>query len=126
NVKHQAAANALPLKDIFAIIFFLSVGMIFNPEAIRDNFLLFLGLLGVILIVKPLSACLITLTMGYSIRIAMTAALALAQIGEFSFILAEESLKFNLIPDEAYDLLVACALVSISLNPLVFRSLDFF
>lgn len=126
NVRHQAAANALPLKDIFSIIFFLSVGMIFNPEALVTNFPLFLGLLATILIIKPLTAYLIAIFLGYSIKIALTVALALAQIGEFSFILAEQGLKLQLVSDEGYDLLVACALLSISLNPLFFRYLGFF
>ena len=126
NVRHQAAANALPLKDIFAIIFFLSVGMLFNPIAIYNHFLLFLGILGVILIVKPLSAYLLTISFGYSLSVALTVAVSLAQIGEFSFILAEEAIKFKLLSDDGYDILVACALVSISINPLLFQMIGFF
>lgn len=122
-VRHQAAANALPIKDIFGIIFFLSVGMIFNPMGI-DNYKLFFGLLMVILVVKPLSAYAITLFLGYPLRTALVVAIGLAQIGEFSFILAEQALKFGLLSDDGYDFLVACALVSISLNPLLFSSLD--
>lgn len=125
HVRHQAAANALPLKDIFGIIFFLSVGMIFNPLAITSNYTLFFGLLTVILIVKPLVAYLITALLGYPIRTALVVAIGLAQIGEFSFILAEQALKFNLLSDDGYDFLVACALASISLNPLLFNSLDY-
>jgi CPA2 family monovalent cation:H+ antiporter-2 len=121
NVRHQASANALPLKDIFAVIFFLSVGMLFNPKAIVSNFPLFAGILAVILIVKPVSAYLITVLLGYSINIALTVAISLAQIGEFSFILAEEAMHFKLLPDDGFDILVACALVSISLNPLLFK-----
>jgi monovalent cation:H+ antiporter-2, CPA2 family len=124
SVKHQAAANALPIKDIFTIIFFLSVGMLFNPAVIMNHFTLFLGLMGVILIVKPLAAFLITIGLGYSLKIALTISLALAQIGEFSFILAEEAMRLKLLPDEGFDILVACALVSISLNPLLFQLID--
>lgn len=126
SVKHQAAANALPLKDIFAIIFFISVGMLFNPMAIAQNIPLFLGILFVILIVKPLVALLITLFFNYSAKIALTVAVSLAQIGEFSFILAEEAMNLNLIPESAFDILVASALVSISLNPLLFQMLGLF
>ena len=125
-VRHQAAANALPLKDIFTVIFFLSVGMLFNPSAIVTYPTLFLGLIVIILFVKPLIAYLITLSIGYSLNTALTVAVSLGQIGEFSFILAEEALNLNLIPDDAFDLLVACALVSISLNPLFFQSIKFF
>lgn len=126
SVKHQAAANALPLKDIFAVIFFLSVGMLFNPAAIVQNPLLFSGIVFVVLIVKPLSAFIITLIFKHPLKAALTIGLALAQIGEFSFILAEEALKLQLIPDEGFDVLVAAALVSISLNPLLFQHLGFF
>ncbi len=123
NVRHQAAANALPLKDIFSVIFFISVGMLFNPEALVTHFPLFIGIISVIMIVKPLIAYLITLSLGYKINVALTVAISLAQIGEFSFILAEEAMNLRLIPDEGFDLLVACALVSISLNPLLFQAI---
>lgn len=126
SVRHQAAANSLPLKDIFAVVFFLSVGMLFNPMAIGENLPLFLGIVFVILIIKPLSAFLITMILGYSLKIALTVAIALAQIGEFSFILAEEALHLKLIPDEGFDILVAAALLTISLNPLLFQTLEFF
>lgn len=126
HVRHQAAANALPLKDIFGIIFFLSVGMIFSPHALSLSYELFFSLLAVILIVKPLSAYLITAYLGYPLRVALVVALGLAQIGEFSFILAEEALKFKLVSEDSYDFLVACAFVSISINPLLFDKLDFF
>lgn len=120
-LKHQASAYASPLKDAFLVIFFLSVGMIFNPFAIHANLSLFITLLTVILIVKPLAAFIIVTLFRYPFKTAFTIALALAQIGEFSFILMEEALKFKLVSDEAYDVIVACALVSISLNPLLFR-----
>lgn len=125
NIKHQAAANALPIKDLFAVIFFLSVGMLFNPTAIAAHFTLFIGIIAIILLVKPLVAYLITIYLGYPLNIALTVAISLAQIGEFSFILAEEALRLNLIPDEAFDLLVACALVSIFLNPIYFKLIGY-
>lgn len=125
SVRHQAAANALPFKDIFAIIFFLSVGMLFNPLAIVNNFSLFLGIISVILIVKPLSAYLITILLKYPIKVALTVAISLAQIGEFSFILAEQAMNLKLLPDDGFDILVACALISISINPLLFQLLDY-
>lgn len=124
NVRYQAAANALPLKDIFAVVFFLSVGMLFNPVAIGEHFTLFAGIISVILIVKPLVAYLITVLLGYSWTIALTVAISLAQIGEFSFILAEEAMNLHLMPEEGFDILVACALISISLNPLLFQMIE--
>lgn len=125
HVRHQASANSLPMKDAFAAIFFLTVGMIFNPLAIMENFFFFLGVLAIILIVKPIVAFLIVWFLRYPLKVALTVALALAQIGEFSFILGEEAIKFHLLPDEGYDVMVACALVSIALNPLLFRGLNF-
>lgn len=124
NLRHQAAANALHLKDIFAVIFFLSVGMLFNPKAIVDYPALFLGLSFVVLFIKPLSAFLITVVLGHPIKVALTVAVSLAQIGEFSFILAEQAMNLRLVPDEGFDSLVAVALLSISLNPLLFNAID--
>lgn len=124
-LRHQAAANALSLKDIFAVVFFLSVGMLFNPMAILDNFPFFLAMVFVVLIIKPLSAYLITTILGYSIKIALTVAIALAQIGEFSFILAEQALQLKILPHEGFDTLVAVSLLTISLNPILFQLLHY-
>lgn len=121
-VRHQASANALPLKDMFAVIFFLSVGMLFNPYAIISNFALFAGIMIIIAIIKPLIAFIIVISLRSSIQTALTVAIALAQIGEFSFILSEEALKLKILPDEGFDIIVACALISIALNPLLFRA----
>lgn len=125
-VRYQASVNALPLKDIFAVVFFLSVGMLFNPMAIVEHFPLFLAILVVILIAKPLTAFFITKGFGYSFKVAFTVAISLAQIGEFSFILSEEAMNLGLLPDEGFDVLVATALVSVSLNPILFQTIDFF
>lgn len=119
-VRHQAAANALPLKDMFAIMFFLSVGMLFNPAAIVEHFALFSCILFVVLLIKPLSAFLLTFGFGYSLKVALTVALALAQIGEFSFILAEEASNLKMLPDEGFDIIVAVSMISIALNPALF------
>lgn len=125
-LRHQAAANALPLKDIFAVIFFLSVGMLFNPMAIVEDTSVFMWIIFIILVVKPVVACLIAMVLGYSLNIALTVAISLAQIGEFSFILAEEAMNLDLLPEKGFDILVACALISISLNPLLFQMLGSF
>jgi CPA2 family monovalent cation:H+ antiporter-2 len=121
HVKHQISANALPIKDTFVVIFFLSMGMLFDPASLYSNSSLFLGILAIILIVKPITAYLIARCLKYPAKTAIIIAVALAQIGEFSFILAEEASKFKIIPDLGYDLLVACAMVSILLNPLLFK-----
>lgn len=122
-VSHQAAADVLPMRDTFAVIFFLSVGMLFDPKFIVANPGLVASFLGIILIVKPLSAFLIVVALGRSPRMALTVALALAQIGEFSFILAQQAQALKMIPAEGYSMLVACALISITLNPLLFKGL---
>lgn len=121
NVRHKVSANAIPLRDTFVVIFFLSVGMLFNPWTIIDQFWLFLGILSLIMLLKPLTAFIIAMALKCPFKKALTVAIALAQIGEFSFILAEEALKFHMLPDTAYDIIVACALISISLNPLLFK-----
>lgn len=120
-VRHQALAHALPLKDAFAVIFFLSVGMLFNPQAIVDNFLLFVGMLAIILLIKPLAAFLIVLFLKHPYKTAIIVAMALAQIGEFSFILTQQAMQLDILPDEGYDVIVACALITIALNPLLFK-----
>ncbi|OGP15654.1 MAG: sodium:proton exchanger [Deltaproteobacteria bacterium GWA2_54_12] len=122
-VSHQLAADVLPMKDAFAVLFFISVGMLFDPWVILEEPYLLIGLLGAILIAKPLTALAIVLTLRYSIRTALTVAVGLAQIGEFSFILAEEALGLGLLSAEGQSLLIACAMISITLNPLLFRTI---
>lgn len=120
-LRKKVLISATPLKDTFIVIFFLSVGMIFNPMGIFEHFGTFLIVLAVILFIKPLLAFLIATVLKYPPRTAVTVALALSQIGEFSFIMAEQALKFDIMPDEGYDILVACALISLSINPSLFK-----
>src|SRR5690606_38986263 len=87
-VSHQAAADALPLRDAFAVIFFVSVGMLFDPKFLIEQPLMVTAALGIILIAKPLAALIIVAVLGHSVRTALTVAIGLAQIGEFSFILS--------------------------------------
>lgn len=123
-VSHQAAADALPMRDAFAVLFFVSVGMLFDPFVVIHRPWLLLGLLAIVMLVKPLTAFLIVWQLRYSVRTALTVAVALAQIGEFSFLLADEACRHQFFPAEERSLLVACALASISLNPFLFRLLD--
>jgi CPA2 family monovalent cation:H+ antiporter-2 len=123
-VSHQAGADALPMRDAFAVLFFVSVGMLFDPKPILSQPLLLLGLLAIIVVAKPLVALLIVWVLRYSIRTALTVAVALAQIGEFSFLLANEAMGLGILSQEAQSLLVACSLISISVNPLLFRTID--
>lgn len=123
-VSHQAAADALPLRDAFAVLFFVAVGMLFDPMFLVQQPLMMLAAMGVILLVKPLVALFIVIVLGHSLRTALTVALGLAQIGEFSFILSDAARKHGLMPDMGHSLLVSGAILSITLNPLLFRSLD--
>ncbi|WP_439621548.1 cation:proton antiporter domain-containing protein [Gemmata sp.] len=122
-VSHQAAADALPLRDAFAVLFFVSVGMLFDPGFLVREPLMMLAALGVILLVKPLTALVIVAALGHSVRTALTVALGLAQIGEFSFILSELARKHGVMPEDGHNVLVGAAIISITLNPLLFRSL---
>lgn len=122
-VSHQAAADALPMRDAFAVLFFVSVGMLLKPQVLLAHPFLFAGLLGVILIAKPLAAVAIVWALGHSVRTALTVSVALAQIGEFSFILAELATEEKVLPDDGLSLLIACAICSIALNPLIFRTI---
>lgn len=120
-VSHQAAADALPMRDAFAILFFASVGMIFNPWFVIEQPLLVLAGLGIILIGKPLAALMIVALIGHSGRVAITVAVALAQVGEFSFILSDLARREKLLGEDGHNLLVACSIVTITLNPMLFR-----
>ncbi len=122
-VSHQAAADALPLRDAFAVLFFVSVGMLFDPVFLIEQPLMVAAALGIILIVKPLAALLIVAVLGHSVRTALTVAIGLAQIGEFSFILSELARKHGLMPESGHNVLVVAAIISITLNPLMFRAL---
>jgi CPA2 family monovalent cation:H+ antiporter-2 len=122
-ISKQAAADALPLRDAFAVLFFTSVGMLFDPMFIVRQPLLTLACLGVVMVGKPLAAMLIVAVIGYPVKTALTVALGLAQIGEFSFILADLARKYSLLGEDGHNVLVTCALISITLNPLLFRSL---
>jgi CPA2 family monovalent cation:H+ antiporter-2 len=123
-VSHQAAADALPMRDAFAVLFFVSVGMLFDPQFLVTEPLLVAAGLGIILLAKPLLALLIVAIFGYSARTALTVALGMGQIGEFSFILSQVAREHHLMPDEGHHLLVATAIISITLNPLLFNSMD--
>lgn len=122
-VSQQAAADALPLRDAFAVLFFTSVGMLFDPTFLVREPGMTLACLGIVMIGKPLAALAIVAVIGYPVRTALTVALGLAQIGEFSFILSELGRHHGLLSNAGHNVLVACALVSITLNPILFRAL---
>ncbi|HYD67113.1 YbaL family putative K(+) efflux transporter [Azospirillum sp.] len=121
---HQAAADALPLQDAFAVLFFVSVGMLFDPTILLREPYAVLAVVLVIVLGKSLAAFGIVLAFGYPASTALTVSASLAQIGEFSFILAGLGVTLGLLPPEGRDLILAGALLSITLNPLVFIGLD--
>ncbi len=123
-LSHQAAADAMPMRDAFAVLFFVSVGMLFDPMFVVTNPHMVAAGLAIVLLFKPLAALVIVAACGYPIRTGLTVAIGLAQIGEFSFILAQVATDNGLLPPEGMNVLVATAMISITINPLIFRSLD--
>jgi CPA2 family monovalent cation:H+ antiporter-2 len=120
-LSHRAASDALPMRDAFAVLFFVSVGMLCDPRFVLHRPGLIGAALVVVMIAKPLAALLIVAVLGRPIRTGLTVAVGLAQIGEFSFILEEAAKERGLIPDEGHHVLVTAAIVSIALNPLLFK-----
>lgn len=120
----QAAADMGPFRDVFSALFFVSIGMLFNPGFALREPLMMLAVLGVVLVLKPLVAVAIVLALRDTPRTAATVGVGLAQIGEFSFILASLGLSVGMLPREALDALVVAAIVSIALNPLLFRLVE--
>lgn len=123
-MSHQAAADALPMRDAFAVLFFVSVGMLFDPFVVISRPLLLIAMLGIVLVANPIAAFGIVWTMRYSFKTALTVAIALSQIGEFSFLLANEAMRSNLLPPEGQSLLVACSILTIALNPMLFLAIE--
>jgi monovalent cation:H+ antiporter-2, CPA2 family len=120
-VSDQAEADILPMRNMFAVLFFVAVGMLFDYRALLDQPLLTLGVVAVILVVKPLIALVIVILGGHSLRTGLTVAGGLAQIGEFSFIVGDMARSLGLMPASGSNALVAGAIISISLNPFLFR-----
>jgi CPA2 family monovalent cation:H+ antiporter-2 len=113
----RAATDALPMRDAFAVLFFVSVGMLLNPTALFDDLWLVAGALGVVMIGKPLVAAIMLWAFGYPLKTTLTVPSALAQIGEFSFILAAVGRETGILPEAATNIVVAVSITSIVLNP---------
>ena len=124
DVSHKAAADALPLRDAFAVLFFVSVGMLLDPAYLLANPLPVLAVVALVVVGKSAAAIGIVAALGYPVRTGLTVAAGLAQIGEFSFILATLGVGLGVLPLEAYQLVVAGALISITLNPIMFAMVD--
>jgi monovalent cation:H+ antiporter-2, CPA2 family len=123
-LSHRAAQESLPLRDAFSVLFFVSVGMLFDPGVLVEQPLHVLATLGIIIIGKSLAAFLLVLAFRYPLNTALTVSASLAQIGEFSFILAGLGVSLGLLPVEAQSLILAGAFISITLNPFVFRVIE--
>ena len=121
---HKAAEDILPLQDAFAVLFFVSVGMLYDPRTLLQQPLQVLGVLLVIVLGKSLAALFIVLRYRYPLRTALTVSVSLAQIGEFSFILVGLALSLGLVPPAAQTLVLAGAILSIAINPLMFKLLE--
>ena len=122
-LSHRAGEESLPLKDAFAVLFFVSVGMLFDPTIVLREPLAIAMVLLVIFVGKSLAAFLIVLAFRYPVRAALTVSASLAQIGEFSFILIGLSVTLGLLPTEGRDYILAGALLSITLNPVAFAGI---
>ncbi|ALK09536.1 YbaL family putative K(+) efflux transporter [Blastochloris viridis] len=123
-LSQRAAQETLPLRDAFAVLFFVSVGMLFDPASIVNEPWPMLATLFIIIVGKSVAAFVIVRAFGHPTTTALTISASLAQIGEFSFILAELGVKLDLLPQEGLGLILAGAILSIVLNPLIFAAVD--
>ncbi|MCY7314445.1 MAG: cation:proton antiporter [Rubrivivax sp.] len=120
----RAAEESLPFRDAFSVLFFVSVGMLFDPAVLVDRPLQVLAVAAIVMFGKSLAAAVLVLLLRYRLNTALTVSASLAQIGEFSFILATLGGSLGLLPPEAQSLIVAGALISIALNPLLFAAIN--
>ena len=123
-LSQRAAEQSLPLRDAFSVLFFVSVGMLFDPLILLRQPLDVLTVVAIIILGNPLAAFLIVLIARYPLNTALTVAASLAQIGEFSFILSGLGLTLGLLPAEGQQLILAGSIISIALNPLVFQAVE--
>ncbi|MEX2425197.1 MAG: cation:proton antiporter [Thermomicrobiaceae bacterium] len=121
---HQVLGEIIPLRDVFAVVFFASIGLLFDPSGVLDDWTLILGLLVLILIVKIFAAGVSIRLLGFPAVTAASAAVLLGQIGEFSFILAGQAIDLGVIDDRIYNAILAGAIVSLLVNPMLIRLTD--
>jgi monovalent cation:H+ antiporter-2, CPA2 family len=122
-LSHRAAEESLPLRDAFSVLFFVSVGMLFDPSVVLQAPLKLAATVGIVMVGKTVAAVAVVLALRYPLSTAVTVGAALAQIGEFSFILAGLGEELGLLSREGRSLVLAAALVSITLNPLMFAAI---
>ncbi|MBP7247975.1 MAG: cation:proton antiporter [Negativicutes bacterium] len=120
---HQAGANLLPLRDAFSVLFFLSVGMLFQPDFLFTEFQTVIITILAILLIKPLISLICLLGFGYSVHAALLVGIGLGQIGEFSFILSQMAMSLGLISPDISGLFIVSAMGTITLNPLLFKAI---
>jgi CPA2 family monovalent cation:H+ antiporter-2 len=120
----RAASDALPMRDAFAVLFFVSVGLLLDPAALLDTPVLLIGTLAIVLVANPMVAFTIMWLSRQPLRSAAIVAVALAQIGEFSFIISTVGRELGLLTHEATNTLVAVSIVSIVVNPILFRGIE--
>jgi CPA2 family monovalent cation:H+ antiporter-2 len=120
-LSHQVGADILPFRDSFAVLFFVSIGMLVNPIYLYQNIAPILALTGIIVVAKPLTTLLMGLIFPWAARTTLVVAAGLSQIGEFSFIVGQAGVALGLLDQSQYSLILAGALLSIMLNPLMFR-----
>ena len=121
-LSHRAAQESLPLRDAFSVLFFVSVGMLFDPHVLLQQPLHVVAVVAIIMIGKSLAAFLLVLAFRYPLDTALTVSASLAQVGEFSFILAALGVSLGLLTHEAQNLILVGAIISISANPFIFRT----
>jgi CPA2 family monovalent cation:H+ antiporter-2 len=120
----RAATDALPMRDAFAVLFFVSVGMLLRPAALLEQPVFVLAALLIVLVGKPVTAALVTWLMKYPLRTTLGVSVSLAQVGEFSFMLVTIGRSLGVVPPEALDVVVITAIISITLNPLAFKTIE--
>ncbi|QNA97602.1 YbaL family putative K(+) efflux transporter [Massilia sp. Se16.2.3] len=124
DLSHRAAEESLPLRDAFSVLFFVSVGMLFDPMVLVESPLRVLAVVAVIIFGKSIAAMVLVLALRYPLNTAITVSASLAQIGEFSFILAALGISLELMPQEGQSLILAGAIISIAVNPLLFKAIE--
>ena len=123
DLSHRAAQESLPLRDAFSVLFFVSVGMLFDPMVLVNSPLQVTAVVAIIIFGKSLAAFALVLALRYPLNTALTVSASLAQIGEFSFILAAMGMQLKLLPAQGQSLILAGAIVSIAVNPLLFKAI---
>jgi CPA2 family monovalent cation:H+ antiporter-2 len=120
----RAATEALPMRDAFAVLFFVSIGMLFDPNVLVESLGMLLATLGIVMLITPFVCMTLSLSLGYPLELSLRVAFSLAQIGEFSFIISSLAQELQLIPAEVMQVLVAVSIASISISPILQRLVD--